>query len=170
MSGQLFRLNRTMVALVAIFVLLFLLFAARDAFAGDSEFSFQGGYAALRGETPAIGLNLRWPEAAPGGMDWEAGLLLSGTSAYKDRDNSNVATVYGMLVPNWGPFEMGLGLAYHSSGEVWNYTCAETFALMLGMRVQRVTLRWMHFSSGGTCKPNVGRDFPLVGLTFGWRF
>jgi hypothetical protein len=160
--NKLFDNAKPVLATIVIFVLMFLLFASRDARA-DSELTFDVGSAMVRGYTPTIGLNVRWPEAGPGRMDWEAGFHLSGQSTNK-QENPNAFTLYGMLVPNWGPVELGLGFAYTNTP--WEYTCQETAALMAGYRYKRVTLRWYHYSSAGSCKPNAGRDF----LKLGWRF
>ena len=159
---KLFNNSKGVVVGIVIFILVFLAMAWRDAKA-DSELTFVGGSAVVKGYAPAIGLDVRWPEAGPGTTDWEAGFLLSGESEYKGTQ-PNTVSLYGMLVPNYKGFETGLGFAYHNNA--WAYSCQETFALMAGYRTKRLMVRWMHFSSAGSCKPNPGRDFVLVG----WRF
>jgi hypothetical protein len=159
------RLPKTLkgvVYIVAMFVALYLLLLAHDARA-DSEMRVQAGSAVLRGETPFLGLNVKWPDAGPGTTDWEAGFLLSGASDHR-KHNPQAVTAYGMLVPNYGPFELGVGFAY--TNNEWEYTCQGTFALMAGYMRSRWSLRWMHFSSAGSCLPNSGRDF----IAAGWRF
>lgn len=159
---KLFDNPKKVVVAIVIFVLIFLAMLWNDAKA-ESEVSFQGGSAVVKGPTPAVGLNLKWPEAGPGTTDWEAGFLLSGQSEFRG-EQPNTVSVYGMLVPSWKRFETGLGFAYHNNA--WSYSCQETFALMAGYRGERLSLRWMHFSSAGSCKPNPGRDFVVAS----WRF
>lgn len=158
---KLFDNEKGVIVAIVVFVLLFLFLAFKDAKA--SSLDFFAGSAMVKGATPAVGLNVKWPEAGPGTTDWEAGFLLSGQSEFRG-DQPNTVSLYGMLVPNWNRFELGLGFAYHNND--WAYTCQETFALMAGYRLEHLSIRWQHFSSAGSCKPNPGRDFLLIG----WRF
>lgn len=162
MSNKLFDNDKPVVYAIVIFVLLLLAFFAIPS--RGSELAVEGGSAVVRGETPALGLNLRWPQQGPARTDWEAGFLLSGQSDH-NRDNPNAFTLYGMLVDGYKNFEMGLGFAYTNTE--WEYTCQETAALMARWRfTPRLTVQWRHFSSAGSCKPNAGRDFATVM----WRF
>ena len=149
-------------AAIALFVALFIWAAARDAKA-ESVLTLDGGSAMVRGYTPTLGFNVKWPEAGPARTDWEAGFHLSGQSRHH-RDNPNAFTLYGMLVPNVGPVELGFGFAY--TNVAWEYACKETTALMAGYRHARWTLRWYHYSSAGSCTPNAGRDFLKIGRSF----
>jgi len=149
---------------VGLFVLALLLFFALSGRGDASELDLEVGSAMLRGETPALGLHVRWPRQGPVNTDWEAGLLLSGSSTHR-QDNGNAATWYGMLVDGYKRVELGLGWAWTNAP--WEYTCQSTFALMARYRAtDRIALQWRHFSSAGSCKPNAGRDF----LTAAWRF
>ena len=162
MSKKIFDNEKGVVAAIVIFVLLLLtLFSIK---ARGSELTFEGGSAMVRGETPVIGLNVRWPRQGPVNTDWEAGFLLSAQSEEK-RENPNAFTGYGLIVDGYKNFEMGLGFAY--TNVEWEYSCQLTAALMARWRFgQRMALQWRHFSSAGSCKPNPGRDF----LTWSWRF
>lgn len=162
MSKKLFDNPKQVVYLIALFVALLLYFFSLES--RGSELSVEGGSAYVRGETPYMGLNVRWPRQGPANTDWEAGFILSGQSSYH-RDNPNAVTLYGMIVDGYGPFEIGLGFAYTNVD--WEYTCRETFALKMGWRFSdRLYAGVKHFSSAGSCKPNAGRDF--IGVS--WRF
>ena len=167
--ATLFMIPKKLRIVIYIIVIAFLAFIAWDSRADEPIASFTGGYAALRGGTPAIGINVRWPESGPGTSDWEIGLLRTGSSAHY-RDNRPVSTVYGMLVGHAGMFDLGLGLAHHESDPTWEYTCADTYVLAAGLRWQWLRARWYHFSSGGSCIPNAGRDIPMLQLDLTWRF
>lgn len=148
-------------AIVAFVALLLALFAIKSR---ASDLSVEGGSAMVRGETPALGLVVRWPQAGPVNTDWEVGFLLSGQS-YHYQDNPNAFTAYGLIVDGWKKFELGFGFAYTNVS--WEYTCQYTAALMARWRVSdRIAVQWRHFSSAGSCEPNAGRDFATVS----WKF
>lgn len=159
---KMFDNNKAMVALIVLFVAaLMILFSIK---ARASDLLFEGGSAIVRGETPVIGLQVRWPQAGPVNTDWEAGFLLSAQSEHK-RSNPNAFTGYGLIVDGYRNFEMGLGFAY--TNVEWEYSCQLTAALMMRWRFSdRIAAQWRHFSSAGSCKPNPGRDF----ITLSWRF
>lgn len=150
------------VVVVTIFVLAALFLYSRES--RGSDLSFEAGSAIVRGETPVVGLAVNFPRAGPVNTDYEVGFLLSGTSTERE-SNPNAFTLYGLLVDGWKNFEMGMGFAYTTVE--WEYTCQTTFALMARWRfTDRIAVQARHFSSGGSCDPNAGRDF----LTASWRF
>ena len=149
-------------AIVVFVGLMLLLFSVKSR---GEELYFDAGSAVARGETPAIGLNIAWKEAGPVNTDYELGFKLIGSSTYRDEDQSNQFVVHGMLVDGWKNFEMGMGFAYFNVES--DYTCQFTYSLLARYRfTQRIHLQAHHFSSAGSCDPNVGRDV----VTFGWRF
>lgn len=160
---KLFRNNfKTQIAIYAFVVVLLVLFAVR---ARSSELSLEAGAAMIRGETPTFGLDIRWPGAGPVGTDYELGFNLTGDSQWKDRYSPNAVTLHGMLWDGYKSFEMGIGFAYTTVPQA--YHCQTTFALGVRWRFSdRVAASWRHFSSGGSCDPNVGRDMAVVS----WRF
>lgn len=163
MSRKLFNNQKAVVIAIVVFVAFLLWLFAIPARA-ESELRVEAGSAMVRGETPALGLEVRWPLAGPVGTDWEAGFLLSAQSTHR-RENPNAFTAYGMIVDGWRRFELGLGFAYTNVD--WEYACRETAALMARYRASaRLAVQWRHFSSAGSCRPNAGRDF----LTASWRF
>lgn len=150
------------VVAVVTFVLIALFLYSKES--RGSELEFEAGSAMVRGETPVVGLAINFPLAGPVNTDYEVGFLLSATSTERE-DNPNAFTLYGLLVDGWKKFEMGMGFAYTTVE--WEYTCQTTFALMARYRfTDRVAAQWRHFSSGGSCDPNAGRDFATVS----WRF
>lgn len=160
--NSLFRNPKKVVYIIAAFVAaLLFLFSVKSR---GSDLYVEGGSAMLRGETPALGLNINFPRAGPVNTDYEVGFLLSGESTHY-RGNANAFTGYGLIVDGYKNFEMGLGFAY--TNVEWEYTCQLTAALMARWRfTPRIAAQWRHFSSAGSCKPNAGRDF----LTVSWRF
>ena len=159
---KLFNNEKPVIIAITVFVLLLLL--AFSCTSRGAELRVEAGSATVRGETPAIGLELRWPLAGPVNTDYEVGFLLSGTSTNR-QENPNAFTGYGMIVDGWKKAELGLGFAYTNAD--WEYTCNLTAALMARYRfTERVAVQWRHFSSAGSCDPNAGRDF----ATISWRF
>lgn len=161
--GKLFNNPKAMrwVIVVAVAILLLML----SVKSRGEELYFDAGSAVARGETPVIGLNIAWKQAGPVNTDYELGFKLIGQSDYGDNHQSNQFVVHGMLIDGYKNFEMGLGFAYFNVPS--DYTCQETFTLLTRWRFSdRIHAQYQHYSSGGSCKPNVGRDL----LTLGWRF
>ena len=153
--------TKAVYVIVAFVVLLLLLFSITSR---GSELSVEGGSAVGRGETPTIGLDIRWPTAGPARTDYELGFNLIGESVYKDKPVSNQIAWHGMLWDGYKNFEMGIGAAYFNVPSP--YTCDLNFALGARYRLGRVAVTWRHFSSAGSCHPNIGRDL----LTAAWSF
>jgi len=129
------------------------------------ELYFDAGSAVVRGYAPTLGLNIAWKEAGPVNTDYELGFKLIGQSEYRDVHQSNQFVIHGMLVDGYKNFEMGMGFAYFNVPS--DYACQETFTILTRWRfTPRIHAQYQHYSSGGSCKPNVGRDL----FTLGWRF
>jgi len=160
---RLFRNHKSTVWLIVAFVAaLLVLFAIR---ARGSELQVEGGSAMLRGYTPTLGLSIQWPGAGPAGTDYELGFNLVGDGTYDGAEFSNAVTWYGLLWDGSRAVELGIGAAY--TNVETPFTCQLTFALGARWRAtERVAAQWRHFSTGGSCQPNVGRDL----LTVAWRF
>jgi hypothetical protein len=153
------------VAIYAFVVAFLVLLAVHPRSCAASELSVEGGAAMLRGMTPTLGLDIRWPGAGPVGTDYELGFNLIGDSQWDGQYSPNALTLHGMLWDGYGPLEMGLGFAYTTVPQV--YHCQTTFALGARWRLtDRLALSWRHFSSGGSCDPNTGRDLAVVS----WKF
>ena len=159
---RLFNNPKAVTVAVLLFVGLLILLWSRHSRASD--LILEGGSAMLRGETPTLGVNLRWPSAGPVNTDYELGFNLVGESDHY-RQNSNVIIVHALLVDGWRAFEAGLG--FYGQNVAQEYNCQFGFQLMARWRFsQRLAAQWRHFSSAGSCLPNAGRDL----LTLGWRF
>lgn len=154
--------KRVQYAIAAFVLLLLLLFAARSR---GSELQVEGGAAMLRGYAPTLGLSIQWPGAGPAGTDYEAGFNLIGESTYHDADVTNQSVWYGMLWDGYRAIELGIGAAYFNVESP--YTCQFTFALGARWRVTgRVAVQWRHYSTAGSCRPNVGRDLGTISYFF----
>lgn len=158
----LFRNPKPVLWIIGLFVLL--LIGLWSIKARASDLSFEAGSAMLRGEAPTIGVHIGWREAGPVGTDYEFGFNLVGSSNHY-RSNPNAIMVHALLVDGYKNFEAGLGFYGHNVE--WEYNCDFGFQLMMRWRfTDRIAAQWRHFSSGGSCKPNAGRDL----LTLSWRF
>jgi hypothetical protein len=161
--NALFGNRKKMVYVIVAFVAaLLLLFAIKSR---GSDLTFEGGAAMVRGETPAIGLNIQWLRAGPVGTDYELGFDLIGQSTYRNVDVSNQIVWHAMLWDGYKKAELGIGAAYFNVPSP--YACQ--FGFTLGARwrfTDHLAAQWRHYSSAGSCTPNVGRDL----LTLGWRF
>lgn len=149
--------------LVAAFVILLLVLFARHSRA--SELQLEGGAAVLRGSTPALGLSIQWPDHGPIGTDYELGFMLIGDGTHDGKDFGNQVAWYGMLWDGWKAVELGIGAAYFNVPSP--FTCQTTFALGARWRIsKRFSTQWRHFSSGGSCQPNSGRDLATLSYRF----
>lgn len=152
------------VGIVVIVALLIWLFATPAR--GDQVLYLEGGSAMLRGETPTLGFNVACKLCGPANTDYEYGFELIGTSSHY-RDNPNVIQLHAQIVDGWKNLELGLGFYWLNTDH--EYTCREGFHLLARWRfTERIALQWRHSSSGGSCKPNAGRDLLTLGVKLGW--
>lgn len=148
-------------ALVALFAI-----AARADEPNRQTLTLEAGSAMLRGETPTLGFTVACKLCGPVNTDYEYGFELIGTSSHY-RDNPNVIQLHAQIVDGWKNFEMGLGFYWQNVAT--EYVCREGFHLLARYRfTERIALQWRHSSSGGSCKPNAGRDLLTLGLKLGW--
>jgi len=160
---DIFNLPKSIKWLVVLAVIAFLTFLSFSS--RGSELYLDAGSAIVRGETPVLGLNIAWKNAGPVNTDYELGFKLIGQSDYKGKPQTNQFALHALLVDGYKNFEMGMGFAYFNVPS--NYTCQENFSIMVRWRfTDRIHLQGQHYSSAGSCKPNVGRDL----VTLGWRF
>jgi hypothetical protein len=161
-SKKLFNNTKPMIVVIAIFAVLFLTLLAFKA--RSEELYVSGGSTVLKGETPTIGLSIAWKGAGPKNTDYEFGFNLIGESTYY-KSNSNQIVLHAMLVDSWKKFELGFGFAYFNVPS--EYACQKTFTILTRWRFSsRFHIQEQHFSSAGSCSPNLGRDL----VTFGYRF
>ena len=160
--GKLFDLPKVVRWTVyTVIVALLVLFAIESR---GEDLYFDAGSAIIRGETPTIGFNIVWHEKGPLRTDYELGMNMIGDSEFRGH-NSNQFVVHGMLVDGYKQFNLGLGLAYFNVPS--NYNCQFSTSLLARWRFNdHWHIQHHHFSSGGSCKPNVGRDLLTVGYKF----
>jgi hypothetical protein len=163
MSNRLLRNPLVAVITVVVVILTFLFLLSREA--RSEEIYLDAGSAMVRGFTPTIGLNIVWHEEGPKKTDYELGFKLIGESEFRGEDQDNQFVIHGMLVDGYKNAELGIGFAYFNVES--DYNCQLTFSLLARYRfTERIHTQWHHFSTGGSCYPNYGRDL----LTIGWRF
>lgn len=160
------------VGIIFLFVIILLILFATPA-RSEPELRVEAGSTVLKGETAAVGMTVRWRESGPVGTDWEGGFRLIHSSDEPGRMNSPRSfTLHGQIVDGYKGFEAGFGFAFTNVDNL--YHCRFTANLTAGLDGHylpgkwndRMTLRWYHNSSAGSCTPNTGRDVIMLG----WKF
>lgn len=140
---------------------------------------FNVGATAFRGSTTAFGLDIVEPTNLVKGSDIIVGMFALGRSTWfkcplengKPQCESNLVwrvifedTVYGN---SFGAVRAGIGGSYMTNPLPYNGGRVNA-NLQLAYEFYKIplTLTYTHFSCGGSCYPNYGRDLLLVG----WRF
>jgi hypothetical protein len=160
---KLLRNPLSAVVFIVLIILTYLFLLSKEA--RSEEIYFNGGSTIVRGYTPTVGLTIAWKEQGPVKTDYELGFNLIGDSTFKGEDQSNQFVVHAMLVDGWMKAELGIGFAYFNVPS--DYNCQTTFSILARYRfTERIHIQEHHFSTGGSCMPNYGRDL----LTIGWRF
>ena len=153
----------TLYAVIA-FVLLFLVFIAREAYA-ESAVEIVPGVSWV-GSERYTGAGAMFVERFADKYD--AALILmtpQECSGCKRPDYSGNAGVHLQRMVSWGPVELGLGGAYWAN-QTPAWSSNTTFALSAGITHGPVEIRWRHYSTGGSSARNSGLDM----VTLGWRF
>lgn len=129
-----------------------------------------GGRTMLRGDASA--LNLAWTWRAPQSRAdmWMTSMTLIGNSSFRGQAYRNNYAFSVQYVTGFDRFDIGIGPSWMINPAPYNGTPVN-FNLMLGYRFARipVTVWWDHFSCGGACSPNEGRDILFAGYRFGGR-
>lgn len=151
-----------------IFVALFIVYMilGKRVWGADLQIQASSGVAVIRGTAPA--LNIAWDiPSGHGGDAVRASMTLIGHSTFKDTEYPNNYVFSVQYVTGLGHFDIGLGPSWMQNPRPYNGSNVN-FNLMFGYRFTRlpVTLWYSHFSCGGACSPNYGRDLMLIG----WRF
>jgi len=141
---------------------------------------FNLGSAVVRGQTPVFGIDLVEPTNLVKGSDIVVGMFAVGRSTWKNcpvdglgnpQCESNLIwraifedTVFGN---RFGAVRAGIGISYMTNYLPYNGGNVNA-NLQLAYEFYKVpvTLTYTHFSCGGSCSPNAGRDLLLLG----WRF
>jgi len=149
-----------------VFVALFIAFMILGKRAWSTEIQASSGAAVIRGIAPA--LNIAWDiPSGHGGDAVRASMTLIGHSTFKDTEYPNNYAFSLQYVTGFGHFDIGLGPAWLENPRPYNGSNVN-FNLMFGYRFTRlpITLWYSHFSCGGACSPNYGRDIILAGYRF----
>lgn len=152
-----------------VFVALFIAFMilGKRAWGAESPvIQVSSGAAIIRGVAPA--LNVAWDY--PSGHDadaWRGSITLIGHSEFKGTSYPNNYAFSLQYIAGLGHFDIGLGPSWMINPEPYNGAHVN-FNLMFGYRFVRVpvTVWYDHFSCGGACDPNYGRDVVMVGYRF----
>jgi hypothetical protein len=150
---------------VALFIA-YMILGKRTWGAESMQIQASSGAAVIRGTAPA--LNIAWDiPSGHGGDAVRASMTLIGHSTFNGTDYPNNYAFSVQYVTGLGHFDIGLGPSWMQNPRPYNGSNVN-FNLMFGYRFTRlpVTLWYSHFSCGGACTPNYGRDLALIG----WRF
>lgn len=159
--------NPKVMLILGAFVLIMLicLFFARRSFSADSPIiTFSGGGGMLRGQAPALNLSWDYPSGR-GGDAWRAGFTLVGNSVFKGESVPNNYAFSVQYITGYKYFDIGIGPSWMQNPQPYNGAHVN-FNLMTGFHYKHAAVWWDHFSCGGACSPNYGRDLLLVGYRF----
>lgn len=123
------------------------------------------GSTVVRGPAPVLDLEFVYPDAGPADANLEVGATFIGGSTLKDAYQQNNFALSAAIVDGLGPFEFGLGAAYLQNVDTYNGSHVN-FKLLVGYKWKKLSVRWSHFSNGGSVSPNKGRD----AITVNYRF
>lgn len=150
-----------------LFVLLLILggvFHKRVWGADLTQMQASSGAAVIRGVAPA--LNLAWDLPSGHGQDaFRLSTTLIGHSSFQGTDYPNNYAFSAQYITGFGHFDIGLGPSWMQNPRPYNGSNVN-FNLMFGYRFPWATVWYSHFSCGGACSPNYGRDLALVGYRF----
>jgi len=152
--------------LLFVFVALFIAFMILGKRAHGSDIQASSGAAVIRGVAPA--LNIAWDFPAGHAEDViRPSMTLIGHSTFQGTEYPNNYAFSLQYVTGFGHFDIGLGPSWMQNPRPYNGSNVN-FNLMFAYRfsVLPLTLWYSHFSCGGACSPNYGRDLALVGYRF----
>lgn len=159
------RKSATLVMIVV--ALLIAGFATRCRAADDPYIQFGAGSTIMRGETTALDLSVVYPDAAPGDADYAVGITFVGQSSLYGESQRPNFMWRAEIIDGFGRFDVGLGVVYIQNSDIYN-SCGANFTLSLAYRLVKLPLTMVvrHFSNGGTCSPNKGRDMVFLAYRF----
>lgn len=158
-----FNPGKPMVQLaVGALVLLFIVAAATTCHGAEARVEFGAGSTVARGETGVLDLAVAMPKAVKD-ADFVVGVTFVGQSTYADQPQRNNFMWRAELRDGFGPLGVSLGAAFIQNEDRYN-SCDVNFTLGLHylIRPLGMQLTARHFSNGGTCSPNLGRDMLLL--------
>lgn len=152
---------------VAVVILLLVTALATQCAQAEPYTQFGYGRAMLKGETDALDLSIRYPDAGPGDADYAVGVTFIGPSTLYGRDQPANFAWRAEVIDGFGRVDVGLGLAIMQNQDIYNSGKMQ-FVLSLGWRLKSipVSFRLQHFSNGSTSRPNKGRDILFISYAF----
>lgn len=117
------------------------------------------GVTVKRGLTAGMDITLVYPQS---NFAYEVGGTLIAPAAGDDHSQLALHVAY---VRRFGRWDFGLGPAYLNSIDAYNGSHVN-MKLVAGYRFDCWTVRWLHFSNGGSSDVNKGRDIVLVQRVF----
>lgn len=124
------------------------------------------GAAVLRGPAPALAIAWDYPSGHNNDAI-RASMVLIGHSTFKNTEYPNNYAFAVQYVTGYKQFDIGLGPSWMENPRPYNGSNIN-FNITLAYRFVRlpITIMYDHFSCGGACDPNYGRDLALVGYRF----
>lgn len=158
-----------LMAILFMFVMLFIGFMILGRRAWGAEtlaIQTSSGAAIIRGPAPALNIAWDYP-SGHGGDAWRGSITLIGHSTFDGVQYPNNYAFSLQYIAGLGHFDIGLGPSWMQNPMPYNGTQVN-FNLMFSYRFTRlpITLWYDHFSCGGACNPNYGRDIVFVGYRF----
>lgn len=150
---------------VALFIA-YMIMGRRASGAESMQIQASSGAAVIRGIAPA--LNIAWDVPSGHGADAvRFSTTLIGHSTFQGTEYPNNYAFSVQYVTGLGHFDIGLGPSWMINPRPYNGNSVN-YNLLLGYRFTflPLTIWYSHFSCGGACSPNYGRDLALIG----WRF
>lgn len=157
---------------ILLFVILLGFTYCTAAHAAEPYRQISAGSTVIRGSSAVIDLSVNYPEAGPGDSNLEVGVTFIGMSNFKGVEQRNNFAWHAALIDGFGNFDVGIGPAYLQNTDTYNGSHLN-FVLLMGYRTPwkilgrcPLTVRYQHFSNGGTTDVNKGRDMVFAGCRF----
>jgi hypothetical protein len=158
-------------AMIVLFIFVALLIAymilGKRVWGAESmQIQVSSGAAVIRGIAPA--LNIAWDVPSGHGADAvRFSTTLIGHSAFNGAQVPNNYAFSVQYITGFGHFDIGLGPSWMQNPQPYNGSNVN-YNLMFGYRFTflPLTVWYSHFSCGGACSPNYGRDLLLAGGRF----
>lgn len=154
--------------LLALFIALFIgyMLLGKRAWGAAPVIQASWGAAVIRGTAPAMNIAWDYP-SGHGGDAWRGAITLIGHSTLKGVEYPNNYAFSIQYLTGIGHFDIGLGPSWMQNPAPYNGTQIN-FNLTFGYRFTKlpVSIWYDHFSCGGACSPNYGRDLVLIGYRF----
>lgn len=122
------------------------------------------GSTVIRGTAPVFDFSVRMPTGHAEDA-WNLETTLIGHSTFDGRTYPNNYIFSGEYITGLGPVDVGFGPSWMINPGPYNGTNVNIH-LSLGFHWRHLELQYLHWSCGGACSPNYGRD----AVVLGWEF